>query len=163
MSDSGGSSSTLLFRDFPSHLRFSTEEKQTLRRFARTASARVVNGRVFTCVISDDRELRQLNSTFLGHDYTTDVLSFPAGETGDDLGEIIISAERAEVQAGEFGHDRTNEIKILMLHGLLHLAGMDHERDRGEMSRAENKWREELGLPSALIARTRAHARSSTR
>lgn len=165
MSESGSSSGNLLFRELPSHLQFSADEKRILRRFARTLSADVVNGRMFICVISDDRELRRLNNTFLGHDYATDVLSFPTGETGDDLGEIIISAERAEAQAAEFGHDRLDEIQVLMLHGLLHLAGMDHERDQGEMSRAENKWREELGLPATLIARAHGNGkrRSSTR
>jgi len=146
---------TLFFRELPPEMKFSSEEKRQLRAFARTASLRVVNRRTFTCVVSDDRELRQLNSTFLGHDYPTDVLSFPASEDGDDLGEIIISAERAEVQASEYGHERVDEIQILLLHGLLHLAGMDHERDNGEMRRAENKWREELGLPCALISRSR--------
>jgi probable rRNA maturation factor len=150
MSESG---STLLFRELPSHLKFSAEEKRSLKHFARAASSRVVNRRAFTCVISHDSELRQLNRTFLGHDYPTDVLSFPAGHAGKQLGEIIISAERAEAQATQFGHDRLDEIRILMLHGLLHLAGMDHERDRGEMARAEDKWRQELGLPAALIAR----------
>lgn len=147
--------SKLLFRELPSHFKFSPEEKRSLRAFAKVASKRVVKRRTFTCVISDDRELRTLNATFLGHDHPTDVLSFPMGEAGDDLGEIIISAERAEAQAAEFGHDRVDEIQILMLHGLLHLAGMDHETDRGEMARLENKWREELGLPTSLISRTR--------
>jgi ssRNA-specific RNase YbeY (16S rRNA maturation enzyme) len=59
------------------------------------------------------------------------------------------------VQAAEFGHGRVDEVQILMLHGLSHLAGMDHKTDRGEMARAENKWREELGLPTSLIFRSR--------
>ncbi len=146
--------STLLFRELPSHLKFSTGEKRTLRAFARTVSSRVVNHRAFTCVISDDSELQRLNRNFLGHDHPTDVLSFPLGEAGDDLGEIIISAERAEMQAAEFGHGRIDEIQLLILHGLLHLAGMDHESDSGEMARAERKWRQELGLPATLISRT---------
>lgn len=154
MSEPG--STSLLLRELPSHLKFSAEEKRTIRAFARTAAGRVLNGRAFTCVISDDNELRRLNRDFLGHDYATDVLSFPNSEAGNDLGEIIISAERAEAQAAEFGHDRVDEIRILMLHGLLHLAGMDHEADHGEMARAENRWREELGLPVALIARSRS-------
>jgi probable rRNA maturation factor len=122
-----------------------------------------VNGRKITCVISDDSELRHLNSVFLGQDYATDVLSFANGEISDDLGEIIISAQRAEVQAAEFGHDRVHEIEILMLHGLLHLAGMDHERDNGEMARAESKWRQKLGLPSALISRTQSGSKTQRR
>jgi len=72
------------------------------------------------------------------------------------LGEIAISFERAKEQAGEFGHSVIQEIEILMLHGLLHLLGMDHEADRGQMSRSERKWRASLGLPAGLIERVRA-------
>jgi probable rRNA maturation factor len=151
MSESG---STLLFRELPPHLKFSPQEKRSLREFAQSASTQVVNGRTFTCVLSDDTELCRLNNTFLGHNYATDVLSFPQQADGRNLGEIIISAERAEAQAAEFGHSRIDEIRILMLHGLLHLAGMDHETDRGEMEFAESKWREEFGLPVALISRS---------
>ncbi len=151
--------SSLLFRELSPHLKFSAEEKRALRAFARTAAARVVNRRMFTCVISDDKELRRLNQTFLGLDYATDVLSFPNADAGDELGEIIISAERAEAQAAEFGHARIDEIQILMLHGLLHLSGMDHDRDRGEMARAENKWRDEFGLPVTLLSRAQPNGR----
>lgn len=158
MSESG---STLLFRELPSHLKFSAGEKRELRAFARKAASRLGDRRAFTCVLSDDNELRALNRQFLGHDYATDVLSFP-GSNGD-LGEIIISAERAQAQAAEFGHNRVDEIRILMLHGLLHLSGMDHERDNGAMARAEKKWRDEFGLPNSLIARTKAIKRSSAR
>ncbi len=136
-------------------MQFSAEEKRALRAFARAAAARVANRRGFTCVISDDKELHRLNRTFLGHDYATDVLSFPAAASNNGLGDIVISAERAQAQAEQFGHTRLEEIKILLLHGLLHLAGMDHERDHGEMARAENKWRNEFHLPSGLIRRAR--------
>ena len=68
-------------------------------------------------------------------------------------GELAISAERAAEQAREFGHTQLDEIRILMLHGVLHLLGMDHERDRGKMARAEARWRKKLNLPSGLIAR----------
>ncbi len=105
-------------------------------------------------MIADDTELRRLNYSFLGHDYATDVLSFPSHSSAGELGELAISAERAEAQASEFGHNRIDEICILMLHGVLHLSGMDHEQDRGQMAKAEQKWREELGLPVTLIART---------
>ena len=69
------------------------------------------------------------------------------------LGEIAISADRAAEQAREFGHSRLDEIRILMLHGVLHLLGMDHETDRGRMARAEARWRRKLDLPTGLIAR----------
>ncbi len=145
----------MLFRALDATLKLSTEEKRVLRSFARALSDRVVSGRSYTCVITDDAELRRLNNAFLGHDYATDVLSFPSADVAGDLGEIAISVERAESQAREFGHSRIEEIQILMLHGLLHLAGMDHERDAGEMARAERKWRAEFDLPLNLISRAR--------
>jgi probable rRNA maturation factor len=72
------------------------------------------------------------------------------------LGELAISVERADAQANSFGHSRVDEIRVLMLHGLLHLAGMDHETDRGAMSRAEKKWRSYFALPATLISRANA-------
>jgi len=80
------------------------------------------------------------------------VLPFPA-EDGAALGKLAISANRASVQARQFGHSRLDEIRILMLHGVLHLIGMDHETDRGQMARAEAHWRKKLDLPAGLIAR----------
>jgi probable rRNA maturation factor len=122
--------------------------KADLRAFLR----RIAGGREVTCLITDDRELRRLNRQFRGLDYTTDVLSFPQ-ENG---GEIAISLDRAVAQAAEHGHGVADEIRILMLHGVLHLKGMDHETDSGEMARAERRWRKRLGLPSGLIDRTRS-------
>lgn len=143
--------STVLFGALPSELRFSRAEKRVLTDFARDLSRRITPGRSFDCLIADDTELRRLNLAFLGHDYPTDVLSFPDANA---LGEIAISAERADAQARALGHARMDEIRILMLHGLLHLAGMDHEHDNGEMARAEAHWRTQFDLPRTLIART---------
>jgi probable rRNA maturation factor len=81
------------------------------------------------------------------------VLSFPSAGSDAFLGEIAISFARAKQQAAEHSHSVTQEIEILMLHGVLHLLGMDHEADRGQMARAERKWRETLGLPAGLIER----------
>ncbi len=106
----------------------------------------VADGAPFTCLIADDRELWRLNQQFLSHDYPTDVLSFPSRDADGGLGEIAISVERAAAQACEFGHTRIDEIRILMLHGVLHLTGMDHERDHGEMAQAEQQWRAEFGI-----------------
>ena len=150
---SGGS--TVLFRALPSKSQFTVTEKRQLKNFARRLSQDVVDGRVFACLITSDYELRHLNSEFLGHDYATDVLSFPSGNTGGELGDLAISVDRAKAQAQEFGHTRIDEVRILMLHGVLHLAGMDHEIDKGEMARAEQKWRAQLDLPATLISRTR--------
>jgi probable rRNA maturation factor len=123
-----------------------------VRRFARALQEKVAPGRAFSCLITDDTELRRLNARFLSKDEPTDVLSFPIG-TGAEVGELAISADRARAQAREFGHTVDEEISILMLHGLLHLLGMDHEQDRGAMARAEKRWRTALGLPGGLIER----------
>jgi len=113
---------------------------------------RISRGREVTCLITDDRELRKLNREFRGKNYATDVLSFPNGNGG----EIAISIDRAAAQAAEHGHSTFDELRILMLHGVLHLRGMDHENDSGEMARTELRWRKKLGLPSGLIERARA-------
>lgn len=124
-----------------------------LREQARRLLEEVAQGRPFTCLLTNDRQLRQLNREFLQHDYPTDVLSFPSASPGALLGEIAISVNRAEAQAREFGHTTDQEIAILMLHGVLHLMGLDHEQDRGEMADAEQRWRTKLGYPSGLIER----------
>lgn len=156
MSDDG---SLVLFRELLREQRFRREEKRLLKDFGRILGDRVAPGRAFTCLITNDEELRKLNNDFLGRDYATDVLSFPAASPNGSLGDIAISLDRAEAQATEFGHSRAEEIQLLMLHGVLHLTGMDHDTDRGEMALAERNWRKELGLVSNLIARTRQAAR----
>lgn len=135
--------------------RITPAAKRSLERFAREVSARIAKGRAFTCVLAGDRRLRTLNREYLGHDYATDVLSFPAGG-GSSLGDLVISIDRAQAQAREFGHSVLDEIRILMLHGVLHLAGYDHEADGGKMARAERKWRTAFSLPAALIERAAA-------
>jgi probable rRNA maturation factor len=139
----------VLFRRAPTGLK-----RPALKEFARALRDLIANGREFHCLISDDRELRRLNRQFLGADYATDVLSFPLNDNGL-LGELAISADRAAAQAREFGHSHLDEIRILMLHGVLHLVGMDHETDRGAMARAEARWRKKLNLPVGLIGRMR--------
>ena len=142
----------VLYRAVPRHLTLSTADKSVLQNFARELTREISLGKSFTCLVTNDWELRRLNKSFLGHDYATDVLSFPAGSP-DTAGEIAISAERAAAQAEEFGHTTLDEVRVLMLHGVLHLSGMDHERDKGEMARAERKWRASFALPRTLIAR----------
>jgi probable rRNA maturation factor len=116
----------------------------------------VTGGRPFTCLIAGDEELRRLNREFRKQDYATDVLSFPSRQTLGFLGDIAISFQHARRQAAEYGHSAGQEIEILMLHGVLHLLGMDHEKDHGQMARAENKWRAAFGLPGGLIVRARS-------
>jgi probable rRNA maturation factor len=147
----------ITFRRKPAHI-----DRSVLDSFAETLRLRVAGNCEFHCLISGDAELRRLNHTWRGKDYATDVLSFP-GE-GAYLGDIAISLARAKVQARFRGHSVETEIRILMLHGLLHLKGMDHESDNGRMARAEQRWRRLLNLPPGLIERTeQAAARSAVR
>lgn len=127
-----------------------------LRAFAERLSTEVAGGARFTALLTSDRRLRQLNREFLGKDYATDVLSFPAGGGGGWLGDLAISVPRAVQQAGEQGHGVEQEIAVLLLHGVLHLMGHDHETDGGAMRRLEIRWRKALGLPAGLIERTKA-------
>ena len=131
-----------------------------IERFARTLQKEVAKDRPFDTLITGDAELRRLNRDFRGKDYATDVLSFPvrAATVSERsfLGDIAISLGRARAQAREFGHSIEQEVQILMLHGVLHLLGHDHETDSGAMARAEKRWRAKLGLPTGLIERVRS-------
>ena len=132
--------------------------RREIRAFAQRVAAEVANGRGFCCLITDDPELRRLNREFRKKDSATDVLAFPvrAADPPGFLGEIAISYDRAVQQAADYGIAVEHEIQILMLHAVLHLLGMDHETDHGQMARAEGKWRATLGLPGGLIERARA-------
>ncbi|HEV2021731.1 MAG TPA: rRNA maturation RNase YbeY [Terriglobales bacterium] len=124
-----------------------------LSRFAgRAQRAAGLRGRV-SILVTGSAELRRLNRRYRRADQPTDVLSFPTRGNGM-AGDIAISAEVAAGNARRFGHSAAAEVKILILHGLLHLAGLDHERDRGQMSRREEKLRRRLGLPASLIQRS---------
>ncbi len=130
-------------------------KRPELRRMAERMREEVAGGRLFTCLLTDDRELRRLNRRFLGKDRATDVLSFPNAAGGDSAGEMAISVDRAREQARCLGHRVEQEIGVLLLHGLLHLLGMDHETDEGRMRRAEARWRRRVGLPAGLAERAR--------
>ena len=108
-------------------------------------------------LIAGNRELRLLNSRFLGKDRATDVLSFSSERVSGSrcAGEIAISADIASENARALGHNIAEEIKILALHGILHLAGYDHEQDEGQMARKELRLRTKLNLPTGLIERSR--------
>jgi probable rRNA maturation factor len=129
-----------------------TLKRSRPERFARAVRDKVARGREFHCLVTGDAELRSLNLRFRGKNAPTDVLSFPSGEP-NPIGDIAISLGRARAQARERGHSLETEICVLMLHGVLHLMGMDHEADNGRMARAEIRWRRKLGLPAGLIER----------
>ena len=159
------------------------------RWLADVAPARA-RGMVSLAILGDQR-VRRLNRQYLGRDYATDVLSFPAessrpprtaatrriGPAGNRparapvssvpsvvesfLGDIAIARGVARRQARAAGHSEMTELRLLALHGLLHLLGYDHELDRGEMHRMEQRLRRKGGLPKGLIERAQA-ARSST-
>src|SRR4051812_10863324 len=130
---------------------------RAIQAFARRLERDVAKGRRFDTLITGDAELQRLNRDFRGKDYATDVLSFPMARSAESsLGDLAISAARARAQARDFGHSTEDEIRILMLHGLLHLTGLDHETDAGAMARAEKRWRARLNLPNGLIERTKS-------
>ncbi len=100
--------------------------------------------RDFTVVLVSDKKIKELNRLFRGKNEPTDVLSFQAGQE-DYLGDVIISTETALRQAQQLGHSLEKELKILLIHGFLHLLGYDHETDRGEMRALERKlWKKFL-------------------
>jgi probable rRNA maturation factor len=133
---------------------------RALQSYARRLETEVAKGRAFECLITGDAELRKLNREFRGKDEATDVLSFlsrPAqAMRPEPLGSLAISLTRARAQARAFHHSTETEVRILMLHGLLHLLGYDHESDTGRMARAEKRWRAVLGLPNGLIERVQS-------
>ena len=105
-----------------------------------------------TIAFVSDRAMRELNGRWRGKRGTTDVLSFPAGQDefekveGLMLGDVVISVEQAARQAAEHGLEFDEEIAQLILHGVLHLCGYDHETDQGEMNRLEMRLRRRLGI-----------------
>jgi probable rRNA maturation factor len=127
-----------------------------LARFtARARCAAGLRGTV-NVLVTANSEMKSLNRRFRGKDKATDVLSFttPPDSVGKELaGEIAISAEIAAQNAHILGHTAAQEVKILVLHGILHLRGYDHERDNGQMARREKQLRAQLRLPDGLIER----------
>lgn len=137
---------------------------RSLARFLREAQAAVKLRGEVTALLTTDTVIKRLNRQFRGKNKATDVLSFPSDSTQVSekrrpkvperiAGDVAISVPRARRQAEERGHSLGIELKVLMLHGLLHLAGYDHETDNGTMARREQKLRAKLGLPQGLIER----------
>lgn len=146
-----------------------------LRPFLRRARRAVPVAGHVSVLLASDSAIKRLNGRFRGMHHATDVISFPALEmpaqtsSGQRLahppvaGDLAISLDAAARQAQRFGHPLIVELKILMLHGLLHLAGYDHETDAGEMASREEQLRRRFRLPSALIARSMTKNISSSK
>jgi probable rRNA maturation factor len=137
--------------------------KRELARFAKLAIHLAGAAGAVSILLADDERIRELNQQFRKKNKPTDVLSFPAlafppdawgdGHPQKQLGDLAISLDTAGRQAETFGHSLATEVKVLILHGILHLAGHDHERDDGEMAAIEGRLRKELHLPATLIER----------
>ena len=141
--------------------------RPTLMRYLREAQSAVgLKGEVSVLLTTDDG-IRALNRRFRKKNKATDVLSFPVDDPRfGSAGDLAISVETAARQAREQGHSLRVEVRVLMLHGLLHLKGMDHETDEGKMARKERRLRARLGLPMGLIERVEgndAHVSKSRR
>ena len=133
---------------------FATLRKLELARFLGRARRAVALSGEVTVLLAGDTRLRELNRQFRRKNKSTDVLSFVSGEHGGGAaGDLAISVETAARQAEEHGHTLAEELRILMLHGVLHLAGYDHEQDAGEMRALEVELRAKLHLPAGLIER----------
>ena len=133
--------------------------KFSLTRFLNRARTAIgLSGQV-DVLLTSDAELKRLNRTFRGKNKATDVLSFPADPfpglplEAQHAGDLAISLDTAAVQATRFDHTLEVEVKILLLHGLLHLAGEDHEADTGQMAARELTLRQRFKLPATLIER----------
>ena len=140
---------------------------RTLARFLNAAQAAVrLRGQV-TVLLTTDAALCSLNRRFRGLNQPTDVLSFTAAPAAPGspkvAGDLAIGVPTARRQAAEHGHSLCTEIEVLILHGLLHLAGYDHETDSGTMARRERLLRARLGLPGGLIERAAAAATKAPR
>lgn len=147
-----------------------------LRLFLRRARRAVPVAGQVSVLLASDSAIKRLNGRFRGKHRPTDVISFPAlevpvqkSDSSRNLlhppvaGDLAISLETAAHQAQRFGHPVATELKILMLHGLLHLAGFDHETDNGEMAAREEQLRRRFRLSTTLIARTIAQPPSPKR
>jgi probable rRNA maturation factor len=138
----------------------------TLERFVSRARRLVHLRNPVNVLVTSSAELRSLNQRFRGANKATDVLSFPAPpvkrrQARRVAGEVAISADIARQNARRLGHSVADEVKILVLHGILHLAGFDHERDNGEMARKESRLRLQLKLEGSLIERAQPRTRLS--
>ncbi len=132
--------------------------KRELNRFLSSVKKELGLTGEFSVLLTGDEHIRAMNLQFRGLNEPTDVLSFPS--VMEDGGDLAISLETAAVQAAAQGHNLQTEVKVLILHGLLHLAGYDHEQDRGQMRRRENLLRRQFDLPAGLVERSQKRVKS---
>ncbi|WP_114210755.1 rRNA maturation RNase YbeY [Acidisarcina polymorpha] len=130
--------------------------KRELAQFAARASKAAGAAGAVSVLLTNDERIRELNRRFRKKNAATDVLSFPSfdGQRSRSAGDLAISLDTAARQAEIFQHSLDTEVRVLILHGILHLAGFDHETDDGEMAKIERRLRKEFGLPSGLIQRS---------
>jgi len=143
--------------------------EETLQRFVLRARRAVGLRGMVNVLVTSSTAVRSLNRQFRRQNAETDVLSFPSmalpsksRKQANLAGDVAISADIARQNSDQLGHAAVEEIKILALHGILHLAGFDHERDNGEMARQELKLCRALGLPAALIERAQSERGQSS-
>lgn len=133
-----------------------------VERFVRRTRRELRLRGTINVLLTSSAEMRSLNRQFRHKDKATDVLSFPSLEgvrtTAHAAGELAISLDIARENANHLGHSVAEEVKILVLHGILHLAGFDHERDNGEMAQEESRLRKKLKLNVSLIERSSAQS-----
>lgn len=140
--------------------RFLGLSRARLTRFAGRAQHAVSLDGSVDVLLTSDTALRRLNREYRGKDRATDVLSFPAAAeiALEHAGDLAVSLDTAARQAKEHGHTLEDELRVLLLHGLLHLSGMDHETDSGQMRAREAELHAQLKLKTGLIDRTLAPA-----
>lgn len=131
--------------------------QRSLEAFARRAQRLAGTKGDVSVLLTDARRMKELNQRFRGKNRPTDVLSFPGTQGGD----IALCVEIARENSARYGHSFAQELKILLLHGMLHLAGYDHEADEGEMAKREMQLRSRLKLPANLIDRAQKNGRNT--
>jgi len=130
-----------------------TTKKYTIALLEQIAD--VLSDKEIELILTDNSEITAINREFRGINKATDVLSFPSDPFPNaPLGSIIISCDKVEEVAHELGHSGDDELALLFIHGMLHLLGMDHEVDNGEMRLRESELVEQFALPKSLIVRT---------
>lgn len=132
-----------------------------LDRFLLSAQRKAALKGEVNVLLTTDAHQKALNKQFRGKAKTTDVLSFPTPPDAGYAGDLSISLAVARAQAADHGHALLTELKVLILHGVLHLAGHDHEADSGQMAALEDKLRAKLGLSSGLIRRATSAPRAN--